>query len=80
MVCILPKLNYKYDALEPFIDARTMEIHYTKHHQAYIDKLNKALEKYPKLRNKSAEELIKNSIRTPNVKDNVNEIRNYLAL
>lgn len=40
----LPKLGYAYDALEPTIDARTMEIHYTKHHQAYIDNLNKAIE------------------------------------
>lgn len=40
----LPKLNYSYDALEPHIDARTMEIHYTKHHQGYTDKLNKAIE------------------------------------
>ena len=39
----LPKLNYKYDALEPHIDARTMEIHHTKHHQAYINNVNKAL-------------------------------------
>src|SRR3990172_1904163 len=39
----LPKLNYSYDALEPHIDARTMEIHYSKHHQAYIDKLNAAV-------------------------------------
>jgi len=36
----LPPLNYKYDALEPYIDAKTMEIHHTKHHQAYLDKLN----------------------------------------
>ena len=56
----LPKLTYAYDALEPFIDAKTMEIHYTKHHQAYVDKLNKALEKYPKLQKNSAEDLIKN--------------------
>ena len=42
----LPKLPYAYDALEPHIDARTMEIHHTKHHQAYVDKLNKALENY----------------------------------
>ncbi len=40
----LPKLPYGYDALEPYIDARTMEIHHTKHHQAYINNVNKALE------------------------------------
>jgi Fe-Mn family superoxide dismutase len=39
----LPKLPYAYDALEPYIDARTMEIHYTKHHKAYVDKLNAAV-------------------------------------
>jgi Fe-Mn family superoxide dismutase len=39
----LPKLNYSYDALEPHIDAKTMEIHYTKHHQGYTDKLNAAI-------------------------------------
>lgn len=55
----LPKLPYSYDALEPYIDARTMEIHHAKHHQAYIDKLNAALEKYADLQEKSAEELIK---------------------
>ncbi len=42
----LPALPYAYNALEPFIDAQTMEIHHTKHHQAYVDKLNKALETY----------------------------------
>ena len=46
----LPNLTYSYDALEPYIDARTMEIHHTKHHAAYINKLNEALEKAPKLR------------------------------
>lgn len=40
----LPKLDYAYDALEPHIDAKTMEIHHTKHHQAYLDNLKKALE------------------------------------
>lgn len=40
----LPALPYAYDALEPFIDKQTMEIHHTKHHQAYVDKLNKAIE------------------------------------
>ncbi len=45
----LPKLGYAYDVLEPFIDARTMEIHYTKHHQGYTNKLNAALAKHPEL-------------------------------
>jgi Fe-Mn family superoxide dismutase len=54
----LPKLPYAFDALEPYIDAKTMEIHYTKHHQAYIDHLNKALEKFPELQKKSLEELL----------------------
>lgn len=55
----LPQLPYAYDALLPYIDARTMEIHHTKHHQAYIDKLNAALEKYPELQNKPVEELLR---------------------
>ncbi len=54
----LPSLPYAYDALEPHIDAKTMEIHHTKHHQTYIDKLNAALEKYPDLQEKSVEELV----------------------
>lgn len=56
----LPKLPYSYDALEPHIDARTMEIHYTKHHQTYINNLNAALEKHPDLQGKSVEDLLKN--------------------
>jgi Fe-Mn family superoxide dismutase len=52
----LPKLSYNYDALEPYIDAKTMEIHYTKHHQAYTDKLNEALGE----NDKSIEEILKN--------------------
>jgi len=56
----LPTLPYSYDALEPYIDARTMEIHYTKHHQTYIDNLNAALDKHPELKNKSLEELLQN--------------------
>ena len=57
---ILPKLPYLFDALEPNIDAKTMEIHYTKHHQAYIDKLNIALEKHSELRKKKVGELLLN--------------------
>lgn len=45
----LPKLPYAYDALEPFIDAQTMEIHHSKHHQAYVNNLNAALAKHPNL-------------------------------
>ena len=55
----LPPLPYGYDALEPYIDAQTMQIHHDKHHQAYTDKLNAALEKYPDLQSKSVEELLK---------------------
>jgi len=55
----LPKLPYAYNALEPHIDAQTMEIHYTKHHQAYTDKLNAALQSAPALQEKPIEELLK---------------------
>ncbi len=54
----LPKLPYAYSALEPYVDAKTMEIHHTKHHQAYVDKLNAALEKYPDLQGRPVEELL----------------------
>jgi len=56
----LMELPYAYDALEPHIDARTMEIHHTKHHQGYTNNLNAALEKYPALQSKSARELLEN--------------------
>lgn len=55
----LPPLPYPSNALEPHIDARTMEIHHGKHHQAYITNLNKALEKYPDLQSKGIEELLR---------------------
>jgi superoxide dismutase, Fe-Mn family len=54
----LPPLPYTFDALEPHIDARTMEIHYTKHHQKYVDELNMALAKHPELQDKSLETLL----------------------
>ena len=60
----LPTLGYAYDALEPFIDARTMEIHYTKHHQAYVNNLNAALEKHPEL-NLSLEDMLKDLSKVP---------------
>jgi superoxide dismutase, Fe-Mn family len=54
----LPALPYAYDALEPHIDARTMEIHHGKHHAAYVTNLNKALEGHPGLQQKSITELL----------------------
>jgi Fe-Mn family superoxide dismutase len=54
----VPKLSYSYDALLPYIDAQTMEIHITKHHQAYVDNLNKALLPYPELQKLSLEALL----------------------
>jgi Fe-Mn family superoxide dismutase len=55
----LPPLPYPSDALEPHIDKQTMEIHHGKHHAAYVNNLNAALEKHPDLQSKSVEELIK---------------------
>ncbi len=54
----LPSLGYAYDALEPHIDARTMEIHHGKHHQGYTNKFNAALEGHPSLHGKSVEEIL----------------------
>lgn len=54
----IPKLPYAYDALEPYIDAKTMEIHHTKHHNAYVQKLNAALEKHPDLQAKPLSALL----------------------
>jgi Fe-Mn family superoxide dismutase len=58
MAHTLPELAYAKDALEPHVDARTMEIHHGKHHATYINNLNAALEKYPELAAKGIEELI----------------------
>lgn len=55
---IQPKLAYEFTDLEPHIDAKTMEIHYTKHHKTYIDKYNAAVEKYPKLAASPLEQVI----------------------
>jgi superoxide dismutase, Fe-Mn family len=61
----LPPLPYAFDALEPYIDAKTMEIHYTKHQQAYIDNLNKALENHPELQDKPLKELLEQLTKIP---------------
>src|SRR5436190_14329275 len=54
----LPKLEYGFNALEPHVDAKTMEIHHGKHHQAYVTNLNTALEKAPELQNRPLEQLL----------------------
>ncbi|MBC2269348.1 superoxide dismutase [Listeria welshimeri] len=56
----LPKLPYTYDALEPNFDKETMEIHYTKHHNTYVTKLNEAVANHPELASKPVEELVAN--------------------
>jgi Fe-Mn family superoxide dismutase len=63
MAFTLPALPYPKDALEPHIDAQTMEIHHGKHHQAYVNNLNAAIEKAPELQGKSLDDLM-NSINT----------------
>lgn len=60
MAFSLPPLPYPFDALEPYIDKLTMEIHHGKHHQTYVTNLNKALESAPDLANKTIEELLAN--------------------
>ena len=65
MTFTLPTLPYAYDALEPVIDARTMEIHHSKHHAAYVNNLNAALENYAEFAKKSIEELVANLNEVP---------------
>jgi Fe-Mn family superoxide dismutase len=65
MAFALPPLPYDYAALEPHIDARTMEIHHTKHHQAYVNNLNAALEKAPEFQQKSLDDIIANVAKVP---------------
>ncbi|MFH0874292.1 MAG: superoxide dismutase [Candidatus Komeilibacteria bacterium] len=59
MIYELPKLKFSYEALEPFIDAQTMEIHHSKHHQTYVNKLNEALAKHPELSDKTLESMLR---------------------
>lgn len=61
----LPALPYAYDALEPYIDALTMQVHHTKHHQTYIDKLNAALQDHPKFMEYDPEKLLRHLAEVP---------------
>jgi len=61
----VPPLPYAFDALEPHIDARTMEIHHDKHHAAYVTNLNKALDGHPELQSQSVEDLLRGIDRVP---------------
>jgi len=65
MAHTLPPLPYSFDALEPHIDARTMEIHHGKHHAAYVNNLNAALEKHPELGSKSVDDLLRSISSVP---------------
>lgn len=76
MKYVLPKLPYEYNALKPYIDAETMKIHHGKHYQAYIDKLNAVLEKYPGLADKKLEELIKDLPSLPMEEGNRTALKN----
>jgi Fe-Mn family superoxide dismutase len=62
---VLPKLPYAFDALEPHIDSRTMEIHHGRHHQAYVDNLNAALKNHPDWLTKPVDEVIRNLGKLP---------------
>ena len=65
MAFTLPPLPYDFAALEPHIDAKTMEIHHGKHHQAYVNNLNAAIEKAPELASKSIDDLMRNVNKLP---------------
>lgn len=71
----LPKVPYEYNALEPHIDAQTMQLHHTKHHQAYTDKFNAALEKHPELFEKNAEQILMELDKVP--EDIKGAVRNH---
>ncbi len=75
MLFVLPPLPYSYNALEPYIDARTMEVHYTKHHQSYADQLNKALERYPEVMVSSVSDLLEHLDTVP--EDIRSAVRNH---
>ena len=72
---VLAELPYKYDALESVIDRQTVEIHYGKHHQSYVDNLNKILEGMPYLQNKTLEELMNSEVAA--IKNNAGGVWNH---
>lgn len=61
----VPPLPYAYEALEPYIDSQTMHLHHDKHHQAYVDNFNAAIQKAPELNGKSAEDILRNLSSVP---------------
>ena len=71
----LPKLPYDYNALEPYISAQIMQLHHDKHHQAYLDNLNKAIDSHPEWGEKSIEDIIKTYDKAPD--DIRNVLRNH---
>lgn len=78
----IDKLPYDYNALEPYIDTETMHFHHDKHHQAYANNLNNALENYPKLHNKTLEDLLKDINTLPieiqtKIKNNAGGVYNH---
>ncbi|MEA2476780.1 MAG: superoxide dismutase, Fe-Mn family [Actinomycetota bacterium] len=75
MAYSLPSLPYDYSALEPHIDAKTMEIHHTKHHQTYVDKLNAAIEGHSDLEYDNVDDLLKNFSKVPS--DIQGPVRNH---
>ena len=73
----LKKLNYSFDALEPYIDALTMEIHHDKHHQTYCNNFNAVMEKYPELSTRLAEEILRDLNNLPIAEEDKKNIRNH---
>jgi Fe-Mn family superoxide dismutase len=72
----VPELPYAYDALEPHIDAQTMQLHHDKHHQAYTDKMNAVLEQYPDIADTPIEELMQNLSNLPISDSDKTKLRN----
>jgi len=74
---VLPKLTYDYDALEPYVDAQTMDLHYNKHHSAYLNNFNAVIEKYKDLQAMTAEDIVKNLNTLSVSEEDRKKIRNH---